>query len=94
MEIARKLGSWINGYKSARKLVNTDLKGLFDGDYETAAERQYNRATTGSKYTLRPVAMTGMGIQFRLGKRVSFGTFSFGIILISFGNSIFKLVCL
>ena len=66
-------GNWINGYKSARKLVNTDLKGLFDGDYETAAERQYNRATASSKYTLRPVAMTGMGIQFRLGKRVSFG---------------------
>jgi len=66
-------GSWINGYKSARKLVNTDLKGLFDGNYETTAERHYNRATANDKYTLRPIATTGMGIQFRLGKRVSLG---------------------
>jgi OmpA-OmpF porin, OOP family len=64
---------WINGYKSARKGINTDLINLFDGKFETAAERHDNRNFYGDKYTFRPVVTTGLGVQFRLGKRVSLG---------------------
>jgi OmpA-OmpF porin, OOP family len=64
---------WTNGYKTVRKESNTRLRDMFDGEFETAAERQSNRGVFGDKYTFRPVATTGMGVQFRLGRRVSLG---------------------
>jgi OmpA-OmpF porin, OOP family len=65
--------TWSNGYKSTKSDVNADLKDLFDGKFETIAERHDNRYYFNDKYTFRPVATTGMGIQFRLGRRVSLG---------------------
>ncbi|MEZ5047397.1 MAG: hypothetical protein R2831_10440 [Chitinophagaceae bacterium] len=55
-----------------RKEINTALKNLYDGTYETAAERHSNRGWFGD-YTVRPSATVGLGAQFRLGNRVSLG---------------------
>ncbi len=63
---------WSNGYKSVRKEIESDLQTLFDGGTWVPAERHDNRYFTGSK-TFRPIATTGIGVQFALGKRVSLG---------------------
>jgi OmpA-OmpF porin, OOP family len=64
---------WLNGYKTVRSATNSDLLNMYDGDYETAAERHDNRYYFNDKYTFRPIANTGLGVQWRLGKRVSLG---------------------
>jgi OmpA-OmpF porin, OOP family len=68
--------AWVNNYRSNRVETEKDLQDMFDGKFETAAERHDNRYWMG-KYTFRPVATTGMGIQFRpggsLGRRISIG---------------------
>ncbi len=61
--------SWFNHYNN-RKVVDNALLAMFDDDYESRAERHDNRAWSGEK-TFRPIATTGMGISFRLGKRIS-----------------------
>jgi OmpA-OmpF porin, OOP family len=64
---------WTSGYKTSRTVIEKKIVAEFDGDFETAAERHYNRYYFQDKYTFRPVATVGMGFQFRLGKRVSLG---------------------
>jgi OmpA-OmpF porin, OOP family len=53
-----------------RKDINKALKSLFDGEYETPAERHDNRGWSGDN-TFRPTVTAGLGVQFRLGKRMS-----------------------
>jgi OmpA-OmpF porin, OOP family len=64
---------WQSYYKTTRTSIEKRIVAAFDGDFETAAERHDNRYYFNDKYTFRPVATVGMGIQFRLGKRVSLG---------------------
>ncbi len=67
-------GLWTNGYKSVRKDIENILTdNIFDGTFETDAERHDNRWFNSKGYTFRPVANVGMGVQFRLGKRFSLG---------------------
>jgi OmpA-OmpF porin, OOP family len=67
-------GLWSNGYKSSRSAINTALKAMFDGDYETPAERHDNRIfNKGNQKTFRPIATTALGVQFRLGRAFSLG---------------------
>ena len=56
-----------------RKEKNTRLKALFDGDYETEAEKHDNRNTWNSDKTgtLRVMTTFGGGAQIRLGKKLS-----------------------
>ena len=61
-----------NNIYDNRKDINKQLKNLFDGDYETPAERHNNRKWVGDN-TLRPTATAGLGLQFRLGRRLSLG---------------------
>ncbi|HMN33376.1 MAG TPA: hypothetical protein PKA54_08380 [Chitinophagaceae bacterium] len=62
--------SWTNEYRS-RKAKNKDLKAMFDGTYESPAERHDNRPWFGKERTFRTVLTTGLGIQFKLGRRIS-----------------------
>ncbi|MBL7754071.1 MAG: OmpA family protein [Chitinophagaceae bacterium] len=62
--------NWYNNYRT-RKEKNTDLKNLFDGKYETRAERHDNRPWFGRERTYRTILTAGLGIQFKLGRRVS-----------------------
>jgi OmpA-OmpF porin, OOP family len=64
---------WSNAYRTTRVSIEKVIVSELDGKFETAAERAYNRGYFNNKYTFRPVATVGMGIQFRLGKRVSLG---------------------
>lgn len=59
-----------NAYRT-RKAVNDDLKNLFDGEYESPAERHGNRPWFGEDRTFRTILTAGLGIQFKLGQRVS-----------------------
>ena len=61
---------WSNEYRT-RKAKNTDLKKMFDGTYESAAERHDNRPWFGKERTFRTVLTAGLGIQFKLGRKVS-----------------------
>jgi hypothetical protein len=61
---------WGNNYRT-RKAKNTELKKLFDGTYESRAERHDNRPWFGKERTYRTVLTVGLGIQFKLGRRVS-----------------------
>jgi OmpA-OmpF porin, OOP family len=63
---------WTTGYRTARKAVETAMVAGMDGKFETRGERHDNRIYNG-KNTFRPVATVGMGLQFKLGKRVSLG---------------------
>ncbi len=47
-----------------------ELKDLFDGTYETAGERHNNRGWYND-FTFRPTLNAGLGVSFRLGKKVS-----------------------
>ena len=67
---ANEQPNWTNGYKT-RKAKNTDLKNLFDGKYESRAERHDNRPWFGKERTYRTILTAGLGIQFKLGRRVS-----------------------
>ncbi len=62
--------SWSTAYKT-RKAKNDNFLNMFDGTYETRAERHDNRPWTGSEKTFRTILTTGLGIQFKLGQRVS-----------------------
>lgn len=62
--------NWSNEYRT-RKAKNTDLKNLFDGTYESAAERHDNRPWFGKERTYRTILTAGLGIQFKLGRKVS-----------------------
>ena len=53
-----------------RKDIRDDLKELFDGEYESLAERHGNRGWYND-FTFRPTVNAGLGMSFRLGKRVS-----------------------
>jgi len=55
---------------SNRKTVNDQLKGLFDGTYETPAEAHDNRGEFMNG-TLRAIGNFGAGAQFKLSKVVS-----------------------
>lgn len=59
-----------NAYRT-RAAVNTDLKNIFDGEYESPAERHGNRPWFGKDRTYRTILTAGLGIQFKLGQRVS-----------------------
>jgi OOP family OmpA-OmpF porin len=61
---------WSNEYRT-RKAKNTDLKKMFDGTYESAAERHDNRPWFGKERTFRTILTAGLGIQFKLGRKVS-----------------------
>lgn len=54
-----------------RKKINTDLKAMFDGNYETASERHNNRGWYGTDYTFRPIMNAGIGVQYRVAKNIS-----------------------
>ncbi len=54
-----------------RKDKNSRLKDLFDGTYETEAEKHNNRNTWNKNGTLRAAATVGAGAQIRLGKKLS-----------------------
>ncbi len=59
---------------SERVEHNKELVEMFDGEYETQGERHANRGRFGDDadpFTFRPVVNAGLGMQFRLGKRVS-----------------------
>jgi hypothetical protein len=62
--------NWPNGYRT-RKAKNTDLLKMFDGSYETAAERHDNRPWFGKERTFRTILTAGLGVQFKLGSKVS-----------------------
>lgn len=62
--------TWKSSYR-ARKEKNNDLKALFDGTYESQAERHDNRPWFGKDKTYRTILTVGLGIQFKLGRRVS-----------------------
>jgi OmpA-OmpF porin, OOP family len=64
--------NWVSGYKTARVATEQNLVAAMDGKFETQGERHDNRAWNG-KYTFRPISTAGLGIQFKLGKRVSLG---------------------
>lgn len=64
-------GSGNNIYDNRRE-INKALRAMFDGDYETPAERHNNRKWVGDN-TFRPTATAGLGLQFRLGRRLSLG---------------------
>ncbi|MFM2387485.1 MAG: hypothetical protein RL660_2242 [Bacteroidota bacterium] len=72
---------WTNGYRNnIRTQIEKNLtQGInatdagFDGVFETRGERHDNRRWNNKGYTFRPIATTGLGIQFKLGKRVSLG---------------------
>lgn len=61
---------WANSYRT-RRAKNDDLLALFDGVYESRAERHDNRPWFGEERTFRTILTAGLGIQFKLGRRVS-----------------------
>lgn len=67
---ANEMPKWLNGYRT-RKAKNTDLKQLFDGKYESRAERHDNRPWFNEERTYRTILTVGFGIQFKLGRKVS-----------------------
>ncbi|MBK7763077.1 MAG: hypothetical protein IPI46_06850 [Bacteroidetes bacterium] len=71
--------NWSNTYKS-RNAKNEDLLTLFDGEYETRAERHDNRPWFGKEKTYRTVLTAGLGIQFKLGKEFLFRLKTNGLI--------------
>jgi len=65
------IGSGLTGSSwDKKKEVNTQLKSLFDGTYETDAEQHDNRAEFAGG-TLRGMATAGAGVQIRLSKKLS-----------------------
>jgi OmpA-OmpF porin, OOP family len=67
--LANSNPNWLNAYND-RKVRDNALLAIFDDVYESRAERHDNRKWFGEK-TFRPIATTGLGVQFRLGKRIS-----------------------
>ncbi len=67
---ANEKPNWASTYRT-RKAKNKDLKNLFDGTYESRAERHDNRSWFGDERTYRTILTVGLGIQFKLGRRVS-----------------------
>ncbi len=65
------IGSGLTGtpYEN-RNTINSQLKSLFDGEYETAAESHDNRGTFGNG-TLRMISTFGAGVQFRLSNKLT-----------------------
>ncbi len=62
---------WNSNKYRTRQAINTDLKNLFDGEYESPAERHNNRPWFGEDRTFRTILTAGLGVQFKLGQRVS-----------------------
>lgn len=60
-----------NSLYQDRKDISSDLKNLFDGEYESAAERHTDTRGFFNDYTFRPTVNVGLGASFRLGKKVS-----------------------
>jgi hypothetical protein len=65
-----KPDGWFNEYRTRRE-KNDDLVALFDGTYESRAERHDNRPWFGKERTFRTILTAGIGMQFKLGRRVS-----------------------
>ncbi len=62
--------NWKNNYKG-RKAVNTALLNMFDGTYETRAERHDNRPWYGKERTYRTILTAGLGVQFKLSRKLN-----------------------
>jgi len=62
---------WGGNNYYVRKEMNDNYKNLVDGEYESRAERHDNRPWLGEERTYRTVLTAGMGMQFKLGPRVS-----------------------
>jgi hypothetical protein len=62
--------NWPNGYRT-RKAKNADLMTMFDGKYESAAEKHDNRLWLGRERTFRTILTAGLGVQFKLGNKIS-----------------------
>ncbi len=56
-----------NHIYDSRKTIDKQLRDLFDGEYETNAERHENAAWSG-KNTYRTILNLGVGLQYRLSK--------------------------
>lgn len=56
-----------------RKEKNNDLRSLFDGIYETRAEKSNTNNWFGKDRNFHTVMTFGAGIQFKMGNKVSFG---------------------
>ncbi len=70
-DIVRNNPSPNNGHIfEKRKDINNALKAAFDGEFESPAERHTNRGWYND-YTFRPTVNAGLGLAWRLGKRVS-----------------------
>ncbi len=69
-EIPAASGGSNNYQYPNRKDVNTKIKDMVDGKYESQAER-YSNAPRMGESTVRPVVNAGLGMQFKLGKRLS-----------------------
>lgn len=69
--IIAKYGPTNYRYKD-RKDIKKDLKDLFDGSYETKAQQDGGQATLFDK-PFRPTLTGGVGVQFKLNKRLSLG---------------------
>ena len=70
-DIKRQPNSVINNIYKQRKDVNKQLLAMFDDEYETNAEEHPNRGKAFKGSTVRPIFNIGLGMQYRLTKRVS-----------------------
>jgi outer membrane protein OmpA-like peptidoglycan-associated protein len=68
--ISRPDGSAVNNIYKQRNNVNKQLLKMFDDVYETPAEEHPNRGRY-MKGTVRPIFNVGLGLQFRISKRIS-----------------------
>jgi outer membrane protein OmpA-like peptidoglycan-associated protein len=57
---------------SDRKDIKSDLKDLMDGDYETDGQRDNGQPELFDK-PFKPILTGGMGVQFKLSKKISLG---------------------
>lgn len=60
------------GAYQERKTIKKALKNLMDGKYETVAQGETNHSQAFGK-PIRPLITTGLGMQFKLNKKLSLG---------------------
>jgi hypothetical protein len=70
-DIVRPASSAVNNVYKQRNSVNDQLLKMFDGEYETKAEEHNNRGKAFNGSTVRPIWNLGLGVQFRLNKRIT-----------------------
>lgn len=63
--------NFTGGTNSNRKTILNDLKDLLDGEYETLAENHGPRRPKLFGKTLKPSGTVGVGVAFKLGKRIN-----------------------